>query len=655
MSKTLAVAVREVRERWILFPAGLVLGLLPLVLPAFGVDRSSMPFLGVLTAVLLGAAAAVLMGSTMLARDAATGRLAFLFSRPVPWPAIWGGKWLGAFLLVVGTVALAAAPFMLVYPPRVDASWLHALADAPGAVAFVALLLLGIGLTNFAATAFRSRSPWLALDLALLAGGLWVARESVAPLWRWGALPHSVWTEPVALLPLGVALFAASAAQAAFGRTDVRRAHLAMSLAFWAVAGLSLATAAGYWRWVCLAPPADLDVYALARDPAGRWIYVEGGAARGGNYPYEQLIDTTDGRWATRPDPGPYAVFPPNPVLFSADGRLGVLPRFDGRGTEVVLFDLAASPPRATHVSLESSPPPSWTSSFALSPAADAVFMAHESGASIFALPSGRRVATTTIPPGWRPAASLFLDARSARSWLVPWDHDPAVLSPRAEMRVVDLALNGQSETRAFGIARGFDRPFNLWGGVVPDAVGDRLLTLEGGVHLREGATGSLLATLAPAATPRSVSFISGGRVVLGETTLVSGDERPTTRLLLFDRDGSPLAETPVDVPPPGATIGPEVAPGRVLVSSLRSRYLGVDTFVVDVENGHVVEKLVGLRPAMGFWVGPPASAPGTGPGPIQFLRDAENRVVRLDFGSGGRAIVAGPDAPPGTRIGLGW
>ena len=34
------------------------------------------------------------------------------------------------------------------------------------------------------------------------------------------------------------------------------------------------------------------------------------------------------------------------------------------------------------------------------------MFVAHESGASLFELPSGRRMATTTIPPGWRPAAA---------------------------------------------------------------------------------------------------------------------------------------------------------------------------------------------------------------------------------------------------------
>ena len=36
MSKLLAVAARELRERWLLFPGALLAGLAPFVFPAFG-------------------------------------------------------------------------------------------------------------------------------------------------------------------------------------------------------------------------------------------------------------------------------------------------------------------------------------------------------------------------------------------------------------------------------------------------------------------------------------------------------------------------------------------------------------------------------------------------------------------------------------------
>ena len=72
--------------------------------------------MGLFGAVGLGAAAAVVIGSSMLARDAANGRLGFLFSRPVPWPAIWAGKWAAALVLVAATGILAAIPWMAAFP-----------------------------------------------------------------------------------------------------------------------------------------------------------------------------------------------------------------------------------------------------------------------------------------------------------------------------------------------------------------------------------------------------------------------------------------------------------------------------------------------------------------------------------------------------------
>jgi hypothetical protein len=263
--KLLAVAAREMRERWILFPASFALGFNPLVLPAFGVDRRFMPEVGLMTSVLLGAGAAVVMGSTMLARDVANGRLGFLFSRPVSWPAIWGGKWLAALALVVSSAFLAAIPWMAAFPlasigGHHGDSWIRAMLDEKGWGFGLTLIVLVVGLANFNATALRSRSPWFAVDLVLLLAALWAIRQYAAPLWFYGILGKDDWTGVLALQPLAFALLAGSLAQVAFGRTDVRRAHRAMSLAFWAVVGLTLAVPTGYWLWVRSASPAEVSV-----------------------------------------------------------------------------------------------------------------------------------------------------------------------------------------------------------------------------------------------------------------------------------------------------------------------------------------------------------------------------------------------------------
>jgi hypothetical protein len=646
------------RERWLLFPASFALGFNPLVLPAFGVDRRVMPEVGLVTSVLLGAGAAVVMGSTMLARDVANGRLGFLFSRSVSWPAIWGGKWLAALVLVMSSALLAAIPWMTAFPlasigGHHGDSWIRAMLDGQGWAFGLTLIVLVVGLANFGATSVRSRSPWFAVDLVLLLGALWALRHYVAPLWLYGILGKSDWTGVLALLPLALALLVGSLAQVAFGRTDVRRGHRAMSLAFWAVVGLSLAVPAGFWLWVRSASPAEVSVNAVTRDPAGRWVYVEGTGPRSGWYPHRFLIDTATGRYLPRPLPDWDLERFGRGVLFSADGQFGaLLGAFQG-GAAIQLFDLRETAPRVTVVPLESSPPPTWTTAFALSPSAAWVFLVHESGASVYALPSGRRVATVTIPPGWRPATARFLAEGAARAWLVPSSLDPAALRRPTQMRVVNLAADGASSAMTFPIATLPDPMGDGrlgWNAVVPDAEGRWIVTGDAGLHLRDGATGELIATLVEGSRAIPSLFLADGRIVVDVSrAAVGGPLQP--RLRAFDSAGAALGDIDLPRPPWGLSLGPEIAPGRILVSCVRSPVFSVDTLVVDVASRAVVDTLSGLRPAMGFW-GAGAEIPaGAGLRTVHFFRDAEERVVRIDFASGERRVVAGTGAAVGERI----
>jgi hypothetical protein len=655
--KLLAVAAREMRERWLLFPASFALGFNPLVLPAFGVDRRFMPEVGLMTSVLLGAGAAVVMGSTMLARDVANGRLGFLFSRPVSWPAIWGGKWLAALVLVLSSAFLAAIPWMAAFPlasigGHHGDSWLRAMLDGRW-VFGLTLIVLVVGFANFNATAFRSRSPWLALDLALLLAALWTIRQYVAPLWLYGILGKDDWTGVLALLPLALGLLAGSLAQVAFGRTDVRRAHRAMSLAFWAVVGLSLAVPTGYWLWVRSASPAEVSVNAVTRDPAGRWVYVEGTGPHSGWYPHRFLIDTATGRYLARPLPDWDLERFGRGVLFSADGRFGALPGAFRGGAAIQLLDLREAAPRVTFVALESSPPPTWITAFALSPSAASVFVVHESGASLYALPSGQRMATVTIPPGWRPAATRFLAEGAARAWLVPSSLDPAALRRPTQMRVVNLAADGASSAITFPIATLLDPMGDGrlgWNAVIADAGGRWIVTGDAGLHLRDGATGELVATLVEGSGAFPALFLADGRIVV-DASRAAGSRPLHVRLWVFDRAGTKLGEVDLPVRPWGLGIGPEVGPGRVLVSCFRSPFLSEDTLVVDVASGGVVDKLPGLRPAIGFWSVSSAVPAGAGVTTVQYFRDVDGRVVRIDFATGERKVVAGRDTARGERL----
>jgi hypothetical protein len=333
-------------------------------------------------------------------------------------------------------------------------------------------------------------------------------------------------------------------------------------------------------------------------------------------------------------------------LQFSADGRSAAVFWGGGRGAALSLFDLAAPTPRVTEIVLESSPPPTWGSRFALSPAAKSVFMVHETGASVFALPSGRRVATTTIEPGWRPALVRFPAEGEARTWLAPSMEVPHS-RVRAEMRVVDLAIDGRARAVTFPLAAALD-PAGAWRGVVADASGRRLLTPDGGVRLRDGATGELIATLAEGDSRLPALFLADGRIVVGGP--VAGVNNPKAKLLVFAPDGTREREAPLELWPWGLSVGPEVAPGHVAVSCFRTPYLPEATLVVDVGDGHVVERLPGLQPAIGFWMAPavPDEANAT---TVHFFRDAQGRVVRVDFATGERKVVAGTGAPAGERL----
>lgn len=648
MSKLLAVAARELRERWLLFPGALVAGFTPFVLPAFGVNRDLALTTGAAGAVGFGVAAAVVIGSSMLARDAANGRLGFLFSRPVPWGAIWGGKWLAAIALAAACAFLAAIPWMVAFPLSAlgghhGESWWQAFWGSDASVLLAVVLLLSIGLANFNGTAFRSRSPWLAADLllALLAG--WAVRRYVAPL----AALRIVDFQPISrwglLAPLGflaAALLVASAVQVARGRTDLRRAHLAMSLTFWTIVFATLGLAAGRLAWARAARPADLAAQVATSDATGRWVYAFGGSRRGGSPGF--LIESSSGRFVSLGLlAGWWETFGAQVSSAGGSHTAKLVASTDGRASGMVLFDLAGKAPRSQLVVFESSPPPSWGGAFDLSPSGSLALLVHETGASLYAAPSGRRVATATLVPGWRAAATCFLAEDQARIWLVP-AIDTRAPEARALVQVLDLAASGDTRTARVVLTPAPE--LGLWPLVVPDARCGRILTDHGRLEQRDGTTGSLLATLSEGSGWRSAVFMSDGRMVVAERP------RGQVRLRIFDPNGVATAETNLDLPAGALPVrlGPEVSPGRLAVAAGTPFPAGGVTLVVDVATGEVVERLEGLLPAPSAMGN--ASSPVRPAGSVHFFL-GPGPLVRIDFATGERRVVAGPGAPKGERI----
>jgi len=250
MRGALAVAMREIAERRLLFLGAFVAGLLPLGLPLLPALRGKAHEARSVAMLLLTSDIAVALplvfGATILVGEIAHKRLGFYFSRPLSAASIWAGKLLGALLISVGCVLLAGAPVFFLEGERalslatggLDPRGLAAL-TLPG----VLLLLL---LAHVVASLARLRSAWIVLDLLLAAFFAPAIALSLRSLFFAG-LRGSFWFLPVALIAI---LLAASCVQIVDGRTDARRSHGALSATLWALIAVFTAILGGlaWWR-----------------------------------------------------------------------------------------------------------------------------------------------------------------------------------------------------------------------------------------------------------------------------------------------------------------------------------------------------------------------------------------------------------------------
>lgn len=363
----LAVLRREVAERWLIALAALLLGLVPLLAPLLplgtplqGPDLRAGTALAL--ALIVSYLLALVLGSTVLARDLAERRLAFYFSRPLPGWAIWAGKLGGAALLSLGAGLLVLLPSLLL-GDRPDPgglldpglSWGLGLNGAFWTVSVLVLLLLA----NALGVMIRSRSPWLLLDLAAAAGTVVLAWVIGARLLFAGAYGALIRGHLGLLTGLLLALLAASAVQVIRARTDLRRGHRLLSLTLWSLLGVSLAALGTYSQWVLSVSPQELaQVQGVQPAPAGDWTALYGVARGRADFRPSFLLDTSsgrffriqaaDGRWGS--------------VIFSGDGRRAVWLAANGRHTFPLTayrldLDRPGAAPVATPVSFAESIP----------------------------------------------------------------------------------------------------------------------------------------------------------------------------------------------------------------------------------------------------------------------------------------------------------
>lgn len=648
MKALVAIAERELRRRWLIFPAALVVGFFPIVAPRLGWKAAGDPVVGLFGCLSLGLVAALATGHSVIGGELAAGRLGFFFSRPVPWWAIWGGKLSASVLLTALTGVLAAVPWMTSRVGNQPLS-VSSLMDFPGSLFAGGLILLAVGLAHAASIAHGSRSWLVAADLALLAAWLW-GLWAAGPLIIFGAMWVLLLDHPpynYLQWPLALALLTASAVQVHAGRTDARRSHFALSATLWSLlfAGLGLVAGVG-WRQL-QATPKDLgDVLWAASAPRGDWMYVVGNVRGRLGFWFAPmfLYQAESGRFVRLGIAGQAT-----PPAFSRDGQQAALLKVEQwrsegwSGARLYLADLASDRPSLRAVPLAIPPLPKTEPTLAFCPGGDCLLLAQDEALTLYDLPSGKSRWTAPSLRGHWVEPVVFLDRELLRAYRRWSDGKTSVV----EIVTIRLRDGSQQPTGRLEVPES--------AGLRSSPSGDRLLVLQRRTPpslpdarplsptLHDGMTGSLLGSLAETVMDIDADLLADGRIALAEI------EDRGARLRVLGRDGN--EERSIDLGPfREASLGGEPEAGRLFLGlGPCPRFLrgtrACETVLVDVASGQITRQ-PGVSPAHALWhprVGPWGPRPAPGSLGAVLFRSPEGQLVRLNTRSGTHQILLGP------------
>lgn len=561
MKGMLAVLGRELAEWRLLFLVALVAGLIPLAVPWLphpgGLEPDEMrdgTALGL--ALIASAVLALVLGASVLARDLSERRLGFYFARPLSGAAIWAGKMLGAAVLTLGTGVLVLLPTLLVGGNIAPAGRFGVSETAIDNLAACLQLVLGALLLLVTAHAVsvmvRSRSPWLALDLAALAvvaAVLWSCRRILRSEAAYFA-SNLVLTAFVGWVLVAAAV--AGLVQVVRGRTDLRRGHRLLSLTLWSLLGAAALGSFGYTRWVLGATPRDLvDLVSVLPAPSGNWIAVSGEAAGRLGYTPSFLLDLGSGRFVKID--GTLQPFMHSPLVYSEDGSRAVwLSRSSGEESALSFLDLRrpGAVPVRTSISYRRT-----LRSLTLSPDGHRVAARWGDRLTVDDLQTGRLLVSMTLPLdndfSERP---LFTDSGHLQifqsSEIEERGQSPVWRLTRLDLDIATRRITPGTELNIPGRKGGWH--------LSPDGT-HVLLSRFSETQLADLRTGRIL----PLPAPKDLfatKFFADGRFT------VTGKEGRRLVLYLFSPDGAELLRVPL----PGSRIlvGGQPAPGLLAVAT---------------------------------------------------------------------------------------
>jgi hypothetical protein len=644
VKSALAIAAAEVRSLRLAFVGALLAGALGHLIvyrlgfrQAPGPEQAELIAFAVFICTQVGLGA--VLGGSAVSRDLAERRLGFYLARPVPPLAYWGAKLAVAFAVAYTCGWLVLVPGFVVGPPATQlGAVLEMTRNFSGSALFGTAFV--VALAAAATGAVRARSGLLLVDLVAL---LLTAAALLAVLvasWEGGSadvllfrgLPWLRWVA----LPL---LLAASAAQIALGRLDLRRGHVAASTVLWTgllacVLGLNL-----FGAVVAKVTPEDVKLrpFAVEAPPAGDRVLFGGSDERWRGHVAAFFLDA-DGRF-----------LPKRPAwdsghAWSADGRyfvwsLGALPSFETPfwrakpfqalpGTRPRLWAMDFAAPGA-EPRLIARRPPGLERVRALSPDGTRVLGAGFRSKQVVAVGDGATLATIPDPATWSMARflsgnavrALRRDSEHAR--IVDWDVASGRLVERGAIRFEGDRGEGRS--------------------IIPTHDWQRVLRVDDAGLFLHDLDGRLLATLVNGwpATPKSrYAFHRAG--LLSEDRFGSIERGAEGfRLRVFDREGRALLETQVQA----SSVGGESEPGVLVLGRGKSwspdgtiRFRGESEFV-ELATGKVLRRENGVWPAFNAW---PVWGGSVEPGSVatRVFFTTDDALVRLDPVTGARTVL---------------
>jgi ABC-type transport system involved in multi-copper enzyme maturation permease subunit len=595
-----AVARREIGEKAFVLLAACVLAFVPFLATLIpGVRQYDAHQVIVTTAAFLSVGfalgLAVILGATVIGRDLSERRLSFYFARPISPASIWFGKMAASLAMVLVSFAVLFLPSIAVATRTWRKTWNVDLLWFMTTVALIAIALMFIA--HALSTMIRSRSPFVLVDFVLFIITVAIGVALVLPLVFAFASQLAAFIGYGLAAAFIVALVGAGWYQLQEGRVERRQSHRALSLALWSSMGCALVVAAVFVAWVLSAKPGDLtNVAELEQARSGPWIMIGGHAAHRLDY-QPRFFFNTETRESRR-IAGSYALG--LQAFFSMDGKTaGWIEATSptARRFQIVLQRLDRSEAR-----IETGIPVSAYSELAMTDDLSRI-ATFADVLSIWDVPHHKLLGSVRLQKeDVRRWTSYFIDAdhlrliaiiarERARGLEGPVDHAIRIFEYDVARRT--LAQLGETHVTARNV------------GVTANADGTRLFFRTFGA--KEGTTMRIIdartaATLIPLDVPKTrygtmFRILANGMITAGQ----QDDTSVTIRF--FAPDGALRHELSLPNTKQLQTTG-EVAPGKLLVTSIHNGAGSSTSMLLDSETGAIVARAESLYPSVRVWFG---------------------------------------------------